>query len=183
MPPTEPRSPSGTNEATQVSRSEAKPGEGHQSGGPPPLRPFGLVLHHDGSWTHEGHPIRHAKLRAHFDRSVVYLPAEQKYVVTLRHFRGEITVEEAAFFVRAFDPDTGAIALSDRSEETLEPATLAASPIDGALLCRVKRALAPDGLFARFTHAAQAELLLAVEPAESGMRLRIGGVWHPLPEL
>ena len=141
------------------------------------------MLHHDGSWTHEGHPIRHAKLRAHFDRSVVYLPAEQKYVVTLRHFRGEITVEEAAFFVRAFDPDTGRIALSDRSEETLEPATLAASPIDGALLCRVKRALVPEGLVARFAHAAHAELLQAVEAAESGMRLRIGAVWHALPEL
>jgi hypothetical protein len=170
--------------APQVSRSEAKPSEGHQAGkGPPPLRPFGLVLHHDGSWTHEGHPISHTKLRAHFDRSVVYLPAERKYVVTLRHFRGEITVEEAAFFVRAFDPGTGGIALSDRSEETLDPATLAPSPIDGALLCRVKRALAPEGLLARFTHAAQADLLQAVDATPAGMRLRIGGKWNALPEL
>jgi len=101
------------------------------------------VLHHDGHWTHEGRPITHAKLRLHFDRSVAYLPAERKYVVTLRHFRGEITVQEAAFFVRAFEPGSARIALSDRSEETLEPATLALSPIDGALLCRVKRALEP----------------------------------------
>ena len=28
------------------------------AGGPPPLRPFGLVLHHDGRWTHEGIPIQ-----------------------------------------------------------------------------------------------------------------------------
>ena len=151
--------------------------------GPPPLRPFGLVLHHDGSWTHEGHPIQHAKLREHFDRSVRYLPEERKYVVTLRHFRGEIEVEEAAFFVRAFEPQTGRIALSDRSEETLDPATLAPSPIDGALLCRVKRDLAPGGLPARFAHAAQAELLHAVDESPSGMRLRMGGAWHNLPDL
>jgi hypothetical protein len=152
--------------------------------GPPPLRPFGLVLHHDGSWTHEGHPISHAKLRAHFDKSVVYLPAERKYVVTLRHFRGEIAVEEAGFFVRAFDPETGRIALSDHSQEVLDPATLVPSPIDGALLCRVKRALAPpEGLLARFTHAAQAELLQAIDATPSGMRVRIGGAWHALPEL
>ena len=141
------------------------------------------MLHHDGSWTHEGHPITHAKLRRHFDRNVRYLPAEQKYVVTLRHFRGEIAVEEAAFFVRAFEPGSARITLSDRSEETLDPATLAPSPIDGALLCRVKRALAPGGLLARFAHAAQAELLHAVDASPSGMRLRIAGVWHRLPDL
>ena len=141
------------------------------------------MLHHDGSWTHEGHPIRHAKLREHFDRSVRYLPEERKYVVTLRHFRGEIEVEEAAFFVRAFEPQTGRIALSDRSEEVLDPATLSVSPRDGALLCRVKRALAPEGLLARFTNAAQADLLHAVDASRSGMRLRVGGAWRDLPEL
>jgi hypothetical protein len=151
--------------------------------GPPPLRPFGLVLHHDGRWSHEGRPISHAKLRAHFDRSVKYLPDEAKYVVTLRHFRGEIEVEEAGFFVRAFDPETGLVALSDRSEEPLDAATLARSPIDGALLCRVKRALAPAGLLARFGHAAHAELLNAVEEGPRGLGLRMAGVWHRLPDL
>jgi hypothetical protein len=141
------------------------------------------VLHHDGSWTHEGHPIKHAKLRAHFDRSVVYLPEERKYVVTLRHFRGEIAVEEAGFFVRAFEPGSARIALSDRSEETLDPASLSVSPIDGALMCRVKPGLEPGGVPARFLHAAQAELLNAVDAAPSGMRLRVGGEWCDLPEL
>jgi hypothetical protein len=159
------------------------PSEGHQAGGPPPLRPFGLVLHHDGSWTHEGDPITHAKLREHFDRNVRYLPEDRKYVVTLRHFRGEIAVEEAAFFVRVFEPGSAVIALSDRSEETLDPATLAPSPIDGALLCRVKRDLVPGGLLARFTHAAQADLLQAVDPSPSGMRLRVGDVWRDVPDL
>jgi hypothetical protein len=140
-------------------------------------------LHHDGHWTHEGHPITHAKLREHFDHSVVYLPEEQKYVVTLRHFRGEITVEEAAFFVRAFAPGSGRIALSDRSEEILDAATLSVSSIDGALLCRVKRDLSPGGLPARFRQAAQADLLHAVDAGPDGMRVRIGGEWRALPEL
>ena len=149
--------------------------------GPPPLRPFGLRLHHDGRWSHEGQPILNRGLREHFDRSVRYLPAERKYVVTLRHFRGEIEVEEAAFFVRAFDGASGRIALSDRSEEALEPASLALSPRDGALLCRVKRALAPGGLLARFHQSAHAELLQAVEETPVGPALRLQGVLRPVP--
>jgi len=150
--------------------------------GPPPLRPFGLRLHHDGRWSHEGEPILNRRLREHFDRSVRFLPAERKYVVTLRHFRAEIEVEEAAFFVRSFDAPSGCIALSDRSEETLDPSTLALSPIDAALLCRAKRALAAEGLLARFTHGAHAELMQAVEEQGGALVLRIGSAPHPLPE-
>lgn len=141
------------------------------------------MLHHDGRWSHEGQPIRHRKLREHFDKSVVYLPDEQKYVVTLGRFRGEIELEEAGFFVRAFSPDSGVIALSDQSEEVLDPSTLTPSPRDGALLCRVKRALAAGGLLARFEHGAQAELLQAVEEGEGGFGVRIGGQWRALPDL
>ena len=81
----------------------------------------------DGRWSHEGAPILNGRLREHFDRSVRYLSAERKYVVTLRHFRGEIEVEEAAFFVRTFDAPSGRLTLSDRSEETLDPGSLALS--------------------------------------------------------
>jgi hypothetical protein len=150
---------------------------------PPPLRPFGLRLHHDGRWSHEGQPILNRRLREHFDRSVRYLPDERKFVVTLRHFRGEIEVEEAAFFVRSFDAASGRIALSDRSEEALDPASLALSPLDGALLCRVKRDLAREGLLARFGHGAHAELMQAIEEVEGGLALRIGGVLRAIPEL
>ena len=44
--------------------------------GPPPLAPFGLVLHHSGSFTHEGHPIANRKLRERLDRAVRFLPVE-----------------------------------------------------------------------------------------------------------
>jgi hypothetical protein len=149
----------------------------------PPLSPFGLRLHHDGRWSHEGQPILNRRLREHFDRSVRYLPEERKFIVTLRHFRAEIEVEEAAFFVRSFDAGSGRIALSDRSEETLEPATLVLSPFDKALLCRVKRVLAPEGLLARFSHSAHAELMQAVEEQGGALVLRIAGALQAVPDL
>ncbi len=152
-------------------------------GGPPPLRPFGLVLHHDGRWSHEGQPIRHARLRAAFDRSVRYLADEGKYVVQLGRFRGEIEVEEAAFFVREVDLEAGQLRLSDGSREALDAATLRLSPRDAALLCTVKRALAPGGLPARFTGPAHAELLQAAVETAEGPALRVGGRLVPLPPL
>ena len=151
--------------------------------GPPPLAPFGLVLHRDGSWTHEGHAFRNARLRRLFDRSVRYLPEERKYVVQVGRFRGEIEVEETGFFVRGFDAASGEIALSDRSRERLDPGSLRVSAHDGALVCTVKRALVAEGLPARFTHAAQAELLAAVEETPEGAVLPLGGRRHALPGL
>jgi hypothetical protein len=140
-------------------------------------------LHHDGRFTHEGEPILNRRLREHFDRSVEYLPEEEKFIVRLKHFRGEIEVEEAAFFVREIDLDRGEVGLSDGSRESLELASLEVSPIDGVLLCRVKRALVADGLLARFGHAAQADLLLAVEAEGEGFVLPIGSERIPFPEL
>ncbi len=163
------------------SSREAEPGP--PRGGPPPLRPFGLVLHHDGSWSHEGVPFRNPRLRAAFDRAVRYLPDEGKTVVQLGRFRGEVEVEEAAFFVREYDAESGRLRLSDGSEEPLAPDTLHLSPRDGALLCRVKRDLCSDGLLARFLHGAQADLLHAVEEGDRGPELPIGPRRHPLPPL
>ena len=151
--------------------------------GPPPLRPFGLILHHDASWSHEGEPVLNRKLRKAFDESVRYLMDEKKYVVQLGRFRGEIEIEETGFFVRLFDPETGAIALSDGTREILEIASLAPSPIDGALLCTVKRDLIPEGLPARFMHAAHAELMNAVDPDAAPPALRLAGRLETLPEL
>lgn len=151
--------------------------------GPLPLRPFGLVLHHDGRWSHDGQPIRNRRLREHFDRSVRFLPDEAKYVVTLSHFRGEIEVEEAGFFVRAVDAEGGTVSLSDGTEEPLDAGSLRLSPRDGALLCTVKLALAPSGLAARFTHSAQAELLQLALETPDGPALRLAGTLRPLPDL
>jgi hypothetical protein len=158
-------------------------GAGPPRPGPPRLHPLGLRLHHDGRFSHEGVAITHARLRAAFDRSVRYLPDERAYVVQLGRFRGLLEVEEAAFFVRCFDAETGAISLSDGSSEPLDAASLRASPRDGALLCSVKRDLAPGGLPARFHHAAQAELLAAVEEGPAGPTLRVGRARVRMPAL
>ena len=141
------------------------------------------MLHHDGSWSHEGAPILNARLRAAFDRSVRFLPAEGVYVVQLGRFRGQIEVEEAGFFVRAFDAGSGRISLSDRSEEPLAPQSLHLSPRDGAFLCRVKRDLIASGLLARFSHAAQSQLLDAVEERGGKACLRLADRVLALPEL
>jgi len=154
------------------------------TGGAPPLRPFGLVLHHDGRWSHEGQPIANRKLREHFDRSVEYVAEEQKYIVRLKHFRGEIIVEEAAFFIREVDAAAGEVVLSDGTRSPLGLASLHASPIDEALLARVKPALEPGGLLARFTHAAQSELLAGVVLGEGDTPgLMWMGRFEPLPDL
>lgn len=161
--------------------NSARGGSGVGGGaGPPPLRPFGLVLHHDGRWTHEGQPIANRRIREKFDRSVRYLPEERKYVVQVGRFRGQIEVEEAGFFVRDLDLARGEVALSDGSRDRLELESLRLSERDGAFLCTVKRGLVPDGLPARFTHAAQSELLNAVEETGDGPMLRLEGRLRPV---
>jgi hypothetical protein len=141
------------------------------------------VLHHDGRFSHEGEPILNRRLREHFDRSVGYLPDEKKFIVRLQHFRGEVEVEEAGFFVREVDLDRGEIMLSDGTRERLDVSTLGVSEIDGALLCRVKTELVAEGLLARFSHSAQAELLEAVEPEEDAFAIVIAGERIPFPEI
>lgn len=154
---------------------------GDAPSGPPPLAPFGLVLHHDGRWSHEGQPILNRKLREKFDRSVAYLPDESKYVVRIGHFRGQIEPEEAGFFVRSIEMGAGTLRLSDGSHEALRVETLRASPLDGALICQVKQGLTERGLPARFSHSSQADLLAAVEEDAEGFFLSLPGGRVPLP--
>ena len=163
--------------------SAATEGSGAPRRGPPPLRPFGLVLHHDGRWSHEGIPVTHSRLRAAFDRGVRWLPEEQKYVVQLGRFRGQIEVEEAAFFVRSVSLEDATLRLRGGSEAPFDPATLTVSPRDGALLCRIPAPAAPAGLLARFDRGAQAELLDAVEFDGGRAILRVGGRPVALPQL
>ena len=105
-------------------------------------------------------------------------------MVRAGHFRGEVEVEEAAFFVRSVDLARGAIQLSDGSEEALVGASLHWSRLDpDVLLCRVKHGLVPDGLPARFGHSAQAELLLDANEEGEDLVVEAGGerVRLPLP--
>jgi hypothetical protein len=172
-------------EPTTSARGESRTAQTADGGGasPPPLRPFGLVLHHDGRWSHEGQPILNRRIREKFDVSVRYLPDQRKYVVQIGRFRGEIEVEEAGFFVRDVDLARGEVLLSDGSRDPLDLESLRLSELDGAYLCTVKRELMTGGLPARFTHAAQAELLAAVDETAEGPAIRLGGKLRPMPLL
>lgn len=136
------------------------------------------MLGRDGHFTHEGQPIRHKRLRGALERSVRYLDDEAAWVVKLGRFRGRIEIEDAPFFVETFDPETGAIALSDRSEEPLAADTVEVR--DGEVLyCQVKGRFA-----ARFTRTAQAALLQALDLGPAGRPvLRIGPRTVPLAGL
>jgi hypothetical protein len=107
---------------------------------------------------------------------VQYAEAENAFVVRLGRFRARVDVEGTPFFVRGFDARDASIFLSDRTREPLDVGSLRAGP-DGALLCTVKGRFA-----ARFTHAAQAELLAHVEIADEGVVLVAAGRSSLLPE-
>lgn len=126
------------------------------------------MLRRDGSFWHEGVRLTHPRLRRAFRAGVRWADAEQVFVVQLGRFRGRLDVEDTAFFVDAYDEATGELALSDRSREPLAAGTLRVDP-DGVLRCRLA-----GGFAARFTRAAQAELLAAVEVAADGVRVRAG---------
>ena len=75
------------------------------------------------------------------------------------------------------------VVLSDGSRDSLDLESLRISKLEGAYLCTVKRELVPGGLPARFTHAAQAELLGAVDETAEGPVIRLGGRLRPMPPL
>ena len=142
------------------------------SDGPPPLRPFGLVLRRDGTFWHEGVPVTHPRLARALRAGVRWADAEQTFIVQLRHFRGWLDVEDTAFFVESYDAATGEIEISDRTREPLDAATLCADP-DDALRCTVKRRFP-----ARFTRGAQEHLLAAVEVDGDDVFVRAGAQRH-----
>ena len=103
--------------------------------------------------------------------------AERTFVVQLGQFRGWLDVEDTAFFATAYDARTGELELSDRSRERLAADTLAVDA-DEVLRCTVK-----GGFAARFTRAAQAHLLDAVELDGDAIVVRAGSARLRAPGL
>jgi hypothetical protein len=99
---------------------------------------------------------------------VRFAEEEGTFVVQIGPFRGWLDVEDTAFFVDSYDAASGELELSDLTREPLDAETLTADE-DEALRCRVKRRFA-----ARFTRAAQAELLAAVELEGDAVFVRAG---------
>jgi hypothetical protein len=112
--------------------------------------------------------VTHPRLHAAFLSGVCWAEAERTFVVQLGRFRGWLDVEDTAFFVTAYDAATGELELSDRTRESLEAASLTVDP-DDAFRCTVKARFA-----ARFTRAAQAHLLDALEVDTDGVVVRAG---------
>ncbi len=118
--------------------------------------------------------MRNVRLQRAFRRGVRFLEAEGVWVVQIGRFRGAIEVEDTALFVDLYDADSGLVWLSDGTREPLRAETLRAGA-DGAFSCEVR------GFRARFTHAAQAELLAHVEEAGGRLCLRVGARSVVLP--
>jgi hypothetical protein len=121
--------------------------------------------------------VTHERIHRALLRGVRYLEEEGVFVTTLRHFRGQIDVEDTPFFVVAYDPASGEIDLSDGTCEPLDLETLSLDD-DGVLRCRVKGRWP-----ARFTHTGQAHLLDQVEVRGEAVGVRRGGHWTPVPGL
>ena len=121
--------------------------------------------------------VTHPRLARAFRRGVRWADAERTFVVQVGRFRGWLDVEDTAYFVDAWDERTGQLTLSDESREPLAAATLTTDP-DGVLRCTVKSRFP-----ARFTRAAQAELLDAIEADGERLLLRSGSERVLLPSL
>ncbi|MEX2205039.1 MAG: hypothetical protein WEF50_02315 [Myxococcota bacterium] len=113
--------------------------------------------------------VTHPRLHQAFLAGVRWAEAERTFIVQLGVFRGWLDVEDTAFFVTAYDAATGEIELSDRSRERLAAATLSVDA-DDVLRCTVKSRFP-----ARFTRAAQAHLLEAVDVDDGAVVVRAGG--------
>jgi hypothetical protein len=121
--------------------------------------------------------VTHPRIHRALLRGVRFSEEEGVFVTTLRHFRGQIEVEDTPFFVVAYDPASGELDLSDGSSEPLDPGSLVFDD-DGVLRCRVKGRWP-----ARFTQTGQAHLLDAVEVRGDAVGLRSAGRWIPTPGL
>ena len=112
--------------------------------------------------------VTHPRLHEAFLAGVRWADAERTFVVQLGVFRCWLDVEDTAFFVKAYDERSGELELSDRTREPLAAATLSIDA-DDVLRCTVKGRFA-----ARFTRAAQAHLLDAVELDNAAIVVRAG---------
>ena len=135
------------------------------------------MLRRDGSFWHEGVRVTHARLHRAFLAGVRWAEAERSFVVQLGRFRGWLEVEDTAFFVTSYDATTGEVELSDRSCECLDAGTLSVDA-DEVMRCTVKGRFA-----ARFTRAAQAHLLDALELDGDLVVLRSGSMRLRAPRL
>lgn len=134
-----------------------------------------IVLDAMGRWHHEGEPVEHAGLAAAFSSWVTVHPEDGRWILSNGYDWCYFTPLTTAYFVVGLRQVDGVrVALSDGTEEPLDPNTLR-QDADGALRCVVK-----GGRYgARFTRLAQ----LAMEPRlvdAEPIRVEVQGRRYPV---
>jgi hypothetical protein len=144
------------------------------------LRQTGIRIDREGELVHEGEPVRHHGLRAALFRWLDRLPDGGRHILRLDSERfAYVDVDDTPLVARAARVAAGGqvlLALSDGSEEPLDPATLT---MDGAgiLRCLVRA----GRLEARLTTAAAATLAdLITEDGAGGATLVLVGARYPI---
>jgi hypothetical protein len=142
------------------------------------LRQTGIRIDREGAFIHEGEPVRHHGLRAALFRWLDRLPDGGRHILRLDERRyAYVDVDDTPLVARAARVASGMIylALSDGSEEALDPATLT---VDGA---GVLRCLVRGGrLEARLATAAAATLADLISDADTAPALELAGARYPL---
>lgn len=118
-----------------------------------------IRLDAEGRFFHDGQLVEHPKLAAALHTWIGRHPDDGRYILTNGYDWTYFTVDDVPFFVRAVRADDGdaVLALSDGTEEPLDPSTVREGP-QGELYLEVK-ASAPGGPFeAKFTRFAQMQL-------------------------
>ena len=135
------------------------------------LRQSGIRVDREGEFLHEGAPVTHQGLREALFRWLDRLP-DGRHVLRLDAQRfAYVDVTDTPLVARGarLAGETIWVALSDGSEEMLDPATLTIDP-SGVLRCRVR-----DGrLEARLANSAVAALAERIEGDPGHPVLRLG---------
>jgi hypothetical protein len=143
---------------------------------PPPegrSRESTIRLDREGRFWHGGAPVAHPGLARALHTWIARHPDDGRYILVNGYDWTYFAVEDTPFFVTSLRVGPGAVtlALSDGTEEPLDPHTLRADG-RGVLTARVK-----GGAFtARFLRPAQAALTEVLEEGPAGApQLRVGG--------
>src|SRR5262249_31478093 len=134
-------------------------------------------LDRQGRWFHDGQPIEHPKIVEAFNRGLT--PTEDgKFRLNFGADWCFVEVEDAAYRVLQFSlaADGPRIALSDRTEEPLDVATLSLDG-DGVVVCQVKGRRAK----ARFSREAQFALGERLTRVGDRLALQVGSQSIPVP--
>lgn len=120
-----------------------------------------IRLHRDGRWTHEGLDFENRRIIELFQRSIGRTDGGT-WVLEIGQFTYPIEVDDAPYFVEqiALDVVPARLAISDQTEETLDPASLRYAP-EGRLYCRVKS----NAFDARFKRPAYYDIAEQIEEA------------------